>query len=203
MMFALSLSLLAATAWAGDGQVIGNGGNAVYCKTPVPSARLLDLYEGQIFYGVKPPVYLTLPREPIAWAKRQVERLTPLDPDYAGLVKDELGVVMRKFRLLPAGHSLVYIPDSFHVAVPAECAIRQLAIYSKDFGLVVDGDLWALMSDFERGALLVHEAVYKVERDLVKATDSIATRRIVAYLFSGEELTLQAWRRVIRPKRQN
>lgn len=196
----MSLNALA----EGGGHEVGNGGNSIVCETvnatgeKTKYAHVLDLYEARELYRLEPVTNTDgLSEKPLA--RQIVSKLEALDETYAQLVRVQLEDVVRKISLLAPGQGLTPIPDSFHVSYPKYCDIKQLANYTKEFGILIDQDIWNLLDPINRAGLFVHEAVYKTERDLFGATDSISARKIVAYLFSKSALTPEIWRKEIRP----
>ena len=202
---AVSVLLLPLAAFSeGGGREIGNGGNSIVCETSntagekTKSAYMLDLYEGRVLYNLETITETgALPEKELA--EQTVSKLETLDQTYAALVRHELENVIQKINLLPPGEGITPIPDSFHVSYPKHCDIKQLANYTKEHGILIDQDIWNLLDPIHRAALFVHEAVYKVERDLFGATNSIHARKIVAYLFSQTGLTPELWKEKIRP----
>lgn len=196
-------ALLSFSAFA-EGHAEGNGGNSIVCETvneageKIKYAHVLDLYEARELYRLETITEAAGLSETLL-AQQIVSKLEDLDETYARLVRAEFEDVVRKINLLAPGQGLTPIPDSFHVSYPKYCDIKQLANYTKEHGILIDHDIWNLLDPIHRAALFVHEAVYKVERDLFSAKDSIHARKIVAYLFSKSGLTPKLWLEKIRP----
>jgi hypothetical protein len=65
------------------------------------------------------------------------------------------------------------------VEIPDECSIKQLAIFYDETDLIyVDKNLWNKLDNMNKAAFVIHEAIYKVERQLGEST-SKTTRSFV------------------------
>jgi hypothetical protein len=183
---------LFASAPALAGGIIGNGGSTVNCPHKPP--ELLDLYEGRALYGFELSPGIPAQGEPLEIAEKLLGRMFNYDPSYYVRVKDGLKHVTEVMRMIAPGESLTPLPDVFPVVLPSGCVLGQLANYNDLEDVVrVDGGIWAQLTDAQRAALLMHEAVYKVERELRFAQDSVISRRVVAHLFGDEALTDRMW----------
>lgn len=163
----------------------GGGGKAVVCrdaKEKIFSAELLDIYEGRVRYNVDS---LLIEADPIVVAKYALEKITNgLQASKAEYLEWILSFVDTQKRILPDGSGLLEIPDSHHIVVPKNCAVEQLANFTVNSQILIDGEIWAELDDLNKGALLAHEAVYAWLRGF-GATDSIRARKYVAYALAG------------------
>lgn len=87
------------------------------------------------------------------------------------------------------------IPDSDHLYVPRGCEILQIVIQKEpEFEgaprFVVSDDLWRLLDNDNKVALILHEIIYKIAIKN-QQQDSKKTRYLNSLLFSGEILKLQ------------
>lgn len=190
-----SLSIRAPLVRAG-GSDVGNGGDVVFCATPVARAEMLDLYEGRELYGLKIQQLRSVKLSDENLARKMIEKIDRVDPHYYEWVATELEKVLKMRRYLSPNTALTPIPDSGHPIFPRNCRVTQLANYIDNFGILIDRKYWGLLDITNRAAATVHEAVYKIERELNNAQNSIVSRRIVAFLFSTTELNADLWPKI-------
>ena len=178
-------TLFTSSAFAGG--ISGGGGRSVVCRDSktgaITSAQLLDLYEGTVQYGytIKSS---TAPKD--AQLNIALELISAgRDTDYKNGLTGFSNLVSQEMRLLPDGTGLQPIDDSYEVIIPKDCKVEQLANFMDDRNLLlVDGSIWAALSETNKAALITHEALYKYLR-LFGETNSIRTRQAVAFAFSG------------------
>ncbi len=188
MKYALLLSLLLthtlpALANEGGGSEAGNGGRGVICPTGV---YLLDLWEAEH------RDHETITRSADGLddqVARVAQDLESIDPAYAAGFRRTLARVMSAWRPLGRGIHLQTIHDA-NVAITGEgCSEVQVARYSDHFGeelLEVDESILRRMSHTDQAALLVHETIYKLERDsFLDIHDSDHARHVTGLLFSS------------------
>jgi len=171
------------------GGVDGGGGKSVVCRNSdgsIKSAELLDLYEGRIFYKLNIPnsgidsfILGQAKMETLAKG-RSAQTATNFRSMFTG--------IFARKNILPTGVGLNPTEDSDHIITPRPpCYIEQLAIYKQD-ELFIDGDIWNALNETNKAALIVHETLYKFFR-MFGETNSVRTRRHVAFVFSGIEPT--------------
>lgn len=189
----LGIMLLSASAMAGDK---GNGGNVIVCKDPtgsVRSAEVLDLYEGRVLYGY----FYSESRIPhLIQSRRYAEELTKIigiEWPFHRNIYSALEGIIKNLKFLPRGTGLKPIDDSNEIVVPKGCEVVQTINYLNDENIYVDSDVWMLLSDTQKTALLLHEAVYSFLRNSFPSlprveVNSIRTRKVVAMIISGEKL---------------
>ncbi len=183
------ISLISARAEAGAEK--GNGGGAFVCRAPngaILSAELVDFVEGRAEYG------LTIPKtnSPVDdQINRALMRMLSGAPDLAGRLQESIENV----------RSIMNVSDEIRLentndfnlrVVPRNCAggvthFEQLANYTDDGRLVVDGEIHARLSTTDQAALIVHEAAYLLARDWHDAISSREARRLTAHLFSNKD----------------
>ena len=173
----LSLSL---TAFARIG-IDGGGGNAVVCRDKqknITSARLLDLYEGEILHSLQyEPLTVSIDER----LKEVVEGIygQKMGQGMLFLFKS----IQNSFKLLPSGVALKPINDSGHIFIPAGCKVEQVANFYNMTNVYIVSDIYNKMSDLDKLGLILHEVIYWQEREgFVK--NSKYTRRVVANLLS-------------------
>jgi hypothetical protein len=208
LLFALSIAFTPAQALAAGGALNGGGGGgAVVClnaDNSLKSAELVDFVEAEHFDGIKYSSSL----ENLSW-ERQVEtvvnRIGYIDPEFNSLLHDE---VLRVTAALPkalektAGTQLVYATpsDLSKGRLPPMklgCQVVGAALYGdelkwngRDFN--VSSVIWEKFTPRHKAGLVVHEAIYEMQRSLharfglPEVQDSAATRKLVAFLFSEE-----------------
>ncbi|MCB0408522.1 MAG: hypothetical protein KDD34_09975, partial [Bdellovibrionales bacterium] len=169
------------------GAVDGGGGKSVVCRNEngeITSAEVLDLYEGRVQYG-----YSTYPdKQPALVQAREVIRriVKGRGERYVEYVDSYVLNIDSNMVLLPDGTGLKEINDSYHVIVPKYCKVEQLANFTPQNQVLVDGEIWRYLDNTNKAALLAHEALYKVFRDF-GATNSIRARKAVAIGFARGE----------------
>jgi len=190
-MFTRFLILLAAisqlqnTLQARTGGKEGHGGGSVQCTTANPprkSTFLYDLYEGDKRYKMK---IIRSNRPYQDQATDKLNALLAAEPNIFSSVPNYVYNLMNTFRSLERGSHLKEVNDVFPQIWTDNCAFKQLANFTEPADLLVDQVLFEdLESETDRAALFVHEAVYKIRRDLYRDKDSTNARKIIAALFS-------------------
>ena len=147
-------------------RVIGNGGDAVVCRTPdgaIKSAELLDFYEARILRQMN----ITL--QPQASLQENLDlillRIGQKDSQLLKVVNVYLEKFMTETRFL-SGTELIDIPDSEHIAVPKNCQVEQLAIQSapkfpNDPYYTINKDIWDHLDSANQAGLVMHEILYR------------------------------------------
>lgn len=178
----------------------------------VEGLRFLDLYEAERgFYqadslvalpldtpcgaeGAKPAADCT-EEDYLSDAKTKVARIHPayaarldrflsrvMSPGFWPTVSTTLKKIT-DFGMLPPG--IIQIPDPSFCSAPKKTAHLQIATYRLNGREIhVDLALEAMMTKRERAALRFHEAAYALAREERFATDSLESRKIVAFAFS-------------------
>ncbi|MFT6633740.1 MAG: hypothetical protein ACJAS4_003712 [Bacteriovoracaceae bacterium] len=168
------------------GGVDGGGGNAVVCRDNqknILTAKMLDLYEGEVLHGL---TYEDLEED---------DRNVNLDNELKELLENIYGKessqspywmfksIKENFKLLPKGVALKPISDSGHIIIPDGCKIEQVANFYNMTNIYIVSDIYNAFTPLDKLALILHEAIYLQEREsFVK--DSRYTRRVVAHLLS-------------------
>jgi hypothetical protein len=197
-------------AFAGEGASGGTrgGGEAMVCRDKwgkIRKAWLLDLWEGenikQKALGFKT---LKIARRedlsPEQQADAAVQRVALVDQKYARRLQDALDEIKQSYQ--PYNLEVGPANDAAHYARPKDCKEEQLAYYTRDYGVLVQKEIWNWkgFSATDKAALLVHEAVYKTMREPpLSAKTSDEARPLVAKLFSDRELFAQDFRILKRP----
>jgi hypothetical protein len=89
------------------------------------------------------------------------------------------------------GQKLNPTEDSFEIFYPKTCQVEQIAVYkdqkgSGSFRLYINYDLFKLMDEKNKAALILHEAIYSVLRGRSYDTNSIRTRLLISKIFANE-----------------
>lgn len=162
------------------GGVDGGGGKSVVCRNDqqqIISAQSLDLYEGRTLYGL----HIQTSDESM---NLQIEKALKTFAGDQSIIKYYVSIVKEKMTLLPAGTQLSEVSDSYDIVFPKGCKSEQLARYYSDEKIFVNSDIWSLLSQTDKAALILHEAIYKVNR-MYGAMDSRQSRHIVMSLFDA------------------
>jgi hypothetical protein len=177
----LGVFLYSLASFAGNER--GNGGNGVVCRNSdgtIKSAELLDLYEGRALFGLK-----------------YSELQGSIEEKYKTIIEDIYGRavspteylifnhIKESFVMLPEGVELEPISDSRQIIIPRGCKIEQVANFYNLRSIYIVSDIYNKFSDLDKLGLLLHEALYYLDRqDGVK--DSRHSRRAVAHLLSTD-----------------
>ena len=198
-----------------QGTMDGAGGGVVVCREPnnqIKSVRLLDLVEAEDIYKDKPaPLKGSFEDEWHFFAEKFADRNRDRGDekiDYKSLrsvkdikrVKKGETVKLSEFfalyefkedfftrhRLVEGHMQLKKIDDSREAFWIPNCDVEQIANYQDDGTILIQKELWNLLDDRGRAALVAHEYVYREYREL-GAKNSRKSRRIVGLIFSEKE----------------
>lgn len=205
MIVLFSMLISVHTTWAlegggGDGAA-GNGGGAIVCRDAdrrVQKAFLLDLWEAESLpLRASGFAAVHIERESTPYAEQilaVLTRIQQMDPYAYERLRKELNEIEKVVQIKPLQMRRVF--DSGDIAAPEEpgldCAREQLANYSQKYGLVISKSIWEKLSETDRAALFIHEAIYKYKRQW-GATDSDESRILVGHVFSGAPLEKKAF----------
>jgi hypothetical protein len=188
VLVAGSIAITSYAVMASAGTKDGGGGPSIICNGPdgkVATAQLLDLYEAQVRFG------LTVPTSSDAAAKQLQAAFAKLE-NYnwylASDVEDALATAESKVTFLPAGVIMapgVDLGDSYAAVIPDGCQLAYAGYYEADGTLRISQDIWSKLDQTSRAALFMHEALYKVARDIGHQDNSLVSRELNGYLFSG------------------
>src|SRR5665213_2956999 len=177
------LVLLFFTAKSFAGNEVGNGGNAVVCKT---SVQLLDFYEAKVLRSVVPDPKIT-GSDPYEIVKARLKLLEKIDPKSAKIFGSNLER-LRQDVSFEDDISIRAIDDSAHAFVPKDpdCEVKQLAVLRKkplpgEKRILVNNVIWKKMAPVQQAGLLLHEIIYE-HLAFLGETDSAKARFLVTYL---------------------
>lgn len=158
----------------------GNGGDAMVCrdsKGEIISAEVLDLYEGRVIRSISYDEDQNANfREMVT---ERLELLGRFDSPLMEKIKAVASGLVRNARnyestgnlrvenVLFSNQLLEDVPDSGHLTFDKGCKVEQLAIrtkkeFSEDPDFIIQKDIWAKLSQLNKSALILHEAIYKV-----------------------------------------
>lgn len=169
------------------GGMEGGGGKSVVCRDnnhKIISAELLDIWEGKNIYNLN------------IEQKNDVDSILSIAQNKLthSLTNPEVSLfrILRRVRSImmisKPGVILKDVNDAAEVALPADCKLEQLANYVDDNFLIVSNEIWNQLDDLNKAGLILHEAIYRFERDN-GATNSRRARKIVAHLLSDFQFT--------------
>jgi hypothetical protein len=157
----------------------GHGGSAMVCAN---SVEMLDLFEGVNVYGLH--FSITPNRDALATARAALNKLANY-PIFQSLLSAELEAVLQYARVLAVDTKNIPTDDIFPIVTEVGCSLEPAAVYLDGQNIIlIDQTLFNAMDVESQAALYLHEAVYKIARDHAQATNSISSRKIVAYLLS-------------------
>lgn len=190
------------------GAISGGGGKGIVCldkSGEVASVELLDLWEARVLYGHTIQPSLGTVASDVNQGLVRLKNAYPFrgsggvdGEKYSG--QDFLLALMQQTAanfqspnpkvLRLRGIELDHTDDSFEVAKPANCQIRQLVNYMATGKILVDQDYYEKLDTINQAALIVHEAMYHFLREMASETNSVRTRRAVGYVFGGNTFNL-------------
>jgi hypothetical protein len=183
------VAVLSLSAFAKEG---GNGGGAFVCRDSkgiIISAELVDFVEGRAEYG------LTIPKNEKAiedQINRAINRMLIGAPRLAAELQtsvDEVKDIMNISFEVELENT-----NDFNLRIkPRDCTggkfrFEQLANYTDDGRLVIDGTIYNKLPTTDKAALIVHEAAYLLARKWQDAISSREARRLTAHLFSSKDI---------------
>ncbi|MCO4753513.1 MAG: formylglycine-generating enzyme family protein [Bacteriovoracaceae bacterium] len=192
----LATGLTAGQASAREGGV-GNGGGAWVCHNDdqtqtIRWARLVDLYEAEKEFGLSVKKFGSYGYKEIV--DLQKSRLLEIDKGFFESALPYFGAVEKKIKevdgdLEVIDDALYRMKPSYRKCLGGEVRYTQLANYTNYETILVSEYLFnsSKLSEVDKAALIVHEALYAYFRDLFKDSDSVRTRKVVGYLFSELE----------------
>lgn len=205
-----SLTLLIALALpisvhAGGDNGGGNGGGSIVCRDPngvIKKTFMLDLWEGANLprkdNDMKP---LNIPEDDATPFDKQLgfalEKIRGVSAFAYEHVSKEVALILVDLNAKIIPIKMERVMDSNDFAVPEipgfECTREQVAIYTKGHDLVIRKSIWDTFSQTAKAALILHEAIYKAERELkVKEGESSDhARSVVAWVFSSSPISAQ------------
>lgn len=188
------------------GVMNGGGGKGVVCLDThhqIKSVELLDLWEARTIYG-RTPIHPKLSVEKqvnflLESLKTSIYNRTEFATiggvDFVGAEAYKQIMKMNTDRFFyPDNHvhwlsgvKLDLTNDSFEIARPTNCEIRQLARYTDTTGwgdVLIDKDLFDKMDNTNKAALIIHEAYYANLRGFGEKS-SIRIRRAIGLAING------------------
>ena len=185
-LFALSFMFFvlmqASLSFAGGSD--GGGGKAVVCyffdrPDKIANVELLDLYEGKILENLK--INDDYDREPTEILNAVLDKAHFQEQD----VRSMIASIHLGFHYLGRGVRLKPIGDSNEIFIPANCKIEQIANFQGLSRIFVVKDFWDFLPQSHKAALMLHEALWYIERSAGSYSSSRA-RRSVARFFSED-----------------
>ncbi len=181
---ALSSTVVLAQSVDAIGGESSGGGGGFYCSA-TDQTELLDTWEGRNLYGYTIPssnvdVQLQL--------NQALLKLQKIAPHISDKVKFLVSDLQTKAIPLPAGVELAFPHDALPDFQKSNCQLRGLMFFDGSRNVLrYDAELVKkLTNNTDIAALWMHEAVYKTLRDDFQETNSKASRKIVACLFSSK-----------------
>jgi hypothetical protein len=197
------LAFLQPLALAHAGERGGNGGGSIVCSDSsgaISKAFMLDLWEAaNLPLASNGYNSLTIPSDPNTtfhdqlWhAIDKIDRAAPRHVSY--FIADRAREIESQLAREVRSVKMSRISDSSDYAMPdipgLTCEREQLANYSEVNGLVIRKAVWDALDETGKAALILHEAIYKTERDLAFAVgkNSDHTQELVAWAFSTSQI---------------
>jgi hypothetical protein len=173
---------------------VGNGGGVWACEDrttrEIRWQRFVDLFEAENEFGLRIERLERAPREIV---REKMELIAKHSPNLHRLLLAYPVNFRKVIRFLPKSSGLTVIEDAaIRVRpLPESCEdgylyYGQLANFTFDGRLLISTKFWSdpTFTNTERGALLVHEAIYKALREGMGDRDSSRVRQIVGLLFA-------------------
>lgn len=184
--FVISIIVLIFAQFSNAGKESG-GGNAVVCKNPqgqLISAEVFDLWEGRSLHGYFPSIS---PDDYKMQARAMAQKLKTATV-YENFFLTETERIINEVRFLSPDAELVPIRDGDSIIKPKNCDVFQTAVYQPNGRVYFDSNIWNLLNETNRAALITHEVLYAFLRSADRAEKSDRARQYVSYLYSGQIL---------------
>lgn len=193
-IFYLTLICLVVPFIASAGGISSGGGTSIVCrnkKKKISNVRMLDLYEGAIRFEY--PIVLS---NVINSNSQYQSALANIKDSFLKTKINELANrLISKIKFLP--NDVILAPasdlgDSYGIVIPDGCELSAVGFYEKDGTLRVSRKLYNFLSQTDKAAFILHEAIYKILRDTGVETNSENIRQIVAMIFSKDDFSQDA-----------
>jgi acetone carboxylase gamma subunit len=164
------------------GQGTGNGGDIVICKSSndkIITSELLDIYELKEYYFLNIPEFKNQPFEFIL--NHYLTEVLHPKWKYYQYYKERIDLFLDRVKFV--NYELEDVADSYHIILPNNCEIKQIAINKMNGEIVINEKLWNKLDSFNKVALVFHELFYE-DAILSGQTDSISTRKTNAHFLT-------------------
>jgi hypothetical protein len=184
-------ALAASPPKAREGTESSGGGPSIFCPnstSPAGIAQLYDFFEGRLRRNLNVPVTNSLPKE--QQIEHAFKKLEGIDYAIAQDVRVELLNIIKNISYLPDGILMTSVNDlggGEAPIVPVNCQLAYAAYFESSGQLSIARLLYDRFTETEKAALLMHEALYSVAREMSKQVDSRSTRIVNAFIFSTEK----------------
>lgn len=181
LLTTLTYSICSAT-----GTETSGGGGAAVCRDmnkKVSSAYLLDTYEGEVRFSYNIPQSKQDPNNQLVDVLNKIQ-----NPLIKQFTKQTVAQIIDSTEFLPQGVGMAPTSDlgkEYGVVVPDGCAIEPIGFYESNGILKISRSVYGALSETDKAAFFIHEAIYKLARDLTFQSDSARSRKAVASLFSN------------------
>ncbi len=169
-----------------------HGGGGVVCSESSShgessvKVQLLDFWEGKKIRN------LDIPTDKVGnindFVEIAISKLFAFNPELHKHVKKVLPIVIEAYAnkiVLENGIQIEAPNDAINQYTQSNCEVQGLALFSDVHNsITVNGNLINKLSLVDEAGLIIHEAVYKVMRDLYGVKDSVTARGITACIFS-------------------
>ncbi len=184
------LGILSLSAFAEPGDKGGNGGGGHFCANG--NNEVYDLQEGRVRYHI--PV-LNLSGSNDETIELGLEKVKKQFPVFSYMLKLEVELVKKKMELL--NMKIERTLDSDNLYVEETCEYLQIANWDTTVDrLIVSKSRYALLSDAQKGVLIMHEAAYSLYRSNKVGLQSEETgqsvdpvRKFIAQVYSTDEIS--------------
>jgi len=188
----LALIILSLSSFVQAGDKIGNGGGLWACSSTqgaLVRTELVDLFEAKNEFGLQILPVPNLMAQDIA--KQKASILHDQNSFLTEKINSHLIEVLTKSRFVNA--ILQKVDDALYHIVPLPSACPegqwdyiQFANFTAQDQVLIRNDIWTspTVSELDKGALLLHEAIYRWLRLENSDDNSIRARQIVGILFS-------------------
>lgn len=172
-----------------EGVSNGGGGKGIICrdsKNKITKAEVLDLYEARELYQLPLTDFKQNTVSEIIEKIKLKLKSSVYFPEIN--ILKSFDHVLKIKKIVSDENIIKPIDDAAEVFIPKSCHLEQIANYVNEDLLIISEPIWNALSDTHKAGLLIHEVIYKIERDRSSATDSSRARKIVGHLFSDFKL---------------
>ena len=164
----------------------GHGGFVYLCGE---RTELIDLEEKNFIIGLRDKMFIVeSPEDEFVQARNVLKKIENIDSEVYKTAVTKLDKIQAQFPNLTTSTEWIVPMDLGPVARKAGCKIENVVNYLNEYHIELNRNFYnSFASKTHQAALWVHEVLFSMARDEDRSEqeNSLAVRRIVAYLFSN------------------
>lgn len=173
------------------GGISSGGGGAIVCRNAlgrVEEATSFDLHEGRTIYNLAYSPSQGTMEENLEFALNSAPNKIAIRSDLQKIrnyINQHTSLIEQESYQLPTAD----IGNAHAPIIPVGCHLELVAHFGRDGNLRISQEVYNHLSTRDQAALVFHEITYALARMHSKDEDSIATRHLVAQIFSRNNTT--------------